>query len=115
MIKYQKFKNLLKKHEINLFDDEYRLIFDNMGLLEKICNEENIITKNIIKKNSRIQVGGDYDNLVSPFYILGKSFQNEDKSIVFSKKLKMIIENLNNSNFERAKFLCKKNFNPKII
>tara|TARA_B100001248_G_C27396100_1_gene465678 strand:- start:252 stop:599 length:348 start_codon:yes stop_codon:yes gene_type:complete len=115
MIKYQKFKNLLKKHEINLFDDEYRLIFDNMGLLEKICNDENKISKNIIKKKSKIQVGGDYEDLLSPFYILGKSFQNEDKSIIFSTKLKMVIENLNNSNFEGAKFICKKNFYPKII
>ena len=115
MIKYQKFKNLLKKHEINLFDYEYRLIFDNMGLLEKICNDENKISKNIIKKNSKIQVGGNYDDLLSPFYILGKSFQDEYKSIIFRTKLKMVVENLNNSNFERAKFICKKNFYPKII
>jgi|TARA_B100001093_G_C26777837_1_gene993214 hypothetical protein len=109
MINYSKFKILLKKHDINLFDDEYRLLFNNMKILDRICNNEN----NIKKSTSSNQVGGSFEKLVSPFYILGKSFEKEN---LFSrKKIVMVVNNLKNNNFDGAKFICKKNFSPKIV
>lgn len=109
MINYSKFRNLLKKHDINLFDHEYRLLFNNMKILEKICNNEN----NIKKSGNYNQYGGSFENLISPFYILGKSFDKEN--IISKKKILLVISNLKNNNFDGAKFICKKNFLPKIV
>ena len=95
MINYSKFKILLKKHDINLFDDEYRLLFNNMKILDRICNNENNIKKSTISN----QVGGSF----------------EKENLFSRKKIVMVVNNLKNNNFDGAKFICKKNFSPKIV
>jgi hypothetical protein len=113
MLNYNKFKELLKKHKINLFDDEYRILFNDMRLLDKYCYSENNF-KNRNRLADSIQVGGNTNILLSPFYLLGKSLDKSTNSILYEKKLMMILNNLKNNNFSRAKFICNKDYLPKI-
>ena len=112
MINYLKFKNLLKKHKINLFDDDYRILYNNMLLLDRYCHNENYSNN---KSNNSKQVGGSIYNFTSPFYLLGKSLDNSENSILFEKKILMVLNNLKNNNFDKAKFVCGKNYYQKII
>ena len=115
MLNYNKFKEFLKKHKINLFDDEYRILFNDMQLLDKYCYSENDYKNNLANSVGSIQVGGNSDKLLSPFYLLGKSLDKSANSILYEKKLMMILNNLKNNNFCGAKFICNKNYLPKII
>lgn len=115
MINYLKFKNLLKKHKVNLFDDDYRILYNNMLLLDKQCNYENYYNNKSNKSSDSNQVGGNICNFISPFYLLGKSLDKSKNSILFEKKILMVLNNLKNDNFDSAKFICRKNYCPKII
>ena len=92
---FLEYKNNLIKYDINLFDCDYRISFNNMFILNDT----------IFKSN---QIGGGKTNesyLISPFIILNKG----DKEII-----NKLINNLVDNNFNGAKFVCQKNFTLKI-
>ena len=92
---FLEYKNNLIKHDIKLFDCDYRISFNNMFILNDT----------IFKSN---QLGGGENNesyLISPFIILKKG----QKEII-----NKLINNLVDNNFNGAKFVCQKNFTLKI-
>jgi len=92
---FLEYKSTLINNDIKLFDCDYRISFNNMFIL----NDD------IFKSN---QIGGGNNNesyLVSPFTILNKGNR---QTIV------KLIDNLVNTNFNGAKFICQENFTLKI-
>lgn len=106
---YSEFRNILVNNDFIMFDHDYRILFNNMKLLDKIC-----ISSKIRNRNEHNQNGGSLEEFDSPFNIIKLSKSNTLQKVIFKKKLKFIIYNLNSNNFGRAKFICNKNYCPKI-
>jgi hypothetical protein len=116
MTSYLSFKNKMIEEDIMLFDSEYRVIFNNMKVLDNLTKNKNK------DPNSLIQKGGYYSaNLSdSPFYILEMS--NMEYSVprkfekqLFDKKFKTIVQSLKEDNFERALYVCNKSYFPILV
>jgi hypothetical protein len=93
---YLEYKNILINNNIILFDDDYRISFNNMFILN-----DSII-------NSNQHGGGNKDSIyyVSPFTILNKGE---------NKKIKKMIDCLSRNNLNAAKYVCQNNFNLNSI
>ena len=84
-MKFVDYTELLKKHDIFLYDSEYRISYFRL-----------------IKLSDRVyknQFGGGSNNILSPIIILKKD--NTD-----SNKIKKIVESLLNNNLKMAEYLC---------
>ena len=134
MVNFIEFKNKLIMQEIMLFDHDYRLLLNNMNILDNDLNQNNHVNKNQ-------QIGGA-SYYESPFFILDKSYTNKKQrtkedpsskksdtqceqnleininsidSSIYKIKLSKIIDNLVHNKFDKAKYICSKKFIPKIV
>ena len=127
MVNFIEFKNKLIMQEIMLFDHDYRLLLNNMNILDNELKQNNIVNKNQ-------QIGGA-SYYESPFFILDKSNTNTNSiglaripynqnlefninnidSSIYKIKLSKIIDNLVYNKFDKAKYICSKKFIPKIV
>lgn len=81
------YKNYLLSNNIKLFDDDYRISYHNL----------NVLNKSII--NSEQSGGGTKENIyISPLTIIKR--QNK-------KLIELLVDNLLNSNYDGAKYLCQ--------
>ena len=116
MTSYLSFKNKMKEDSVLLFDSEYRIIFNNMKILDNFIKHKNKDPSSLIQK------GGYYSaNLSdSPFYILKMSNMKYSESKKFEKQLfdnkfKTIVQNLKEDNFKRAIDICSKSYYPILV
>jgi len=85
------YKNYLIKNNINLFDYDYRTSYKNAIILNENLNQQE-------------QIGGGDTFYMSPFTMIKRSNEKNDK-----KKLSLLINKLTNGNLTAAKYLCKSN------
>ena len=125
--KFENFKIFLSNYGANLFDYDYRILFENFKIIEKRIFEKNLIGKpvglsggSIINKlknftdSIEYKEHGSYD---SPFKIISNKNIEISKSEfdINKKKANLLIDNLKFNNFDKAEYVCKKDFTPILV
>ena len=105
MTSYLSFKNKMKEDSILLFDSEYRIIFNNMKILDNFIKHKNKDPSSLIQK------GGYILKMSNMKYSESKKFEKQ----LFDNKFKTIVQNLKEDNFKRAIDICSKSYYPILV
>ena len=125
--KLENFKIFLSNYGAKLFDHDYRILFENFKILEKRIYEKNLIDKtdelsggSIINKlknftdSIEYKENGQFD---SPFKIISNKniIKSKSEFDIYKKKTDLLIDNLKLNNFDKAEYVCKKDFIPLLV